>query len=193
MVLLAIIGVFGFSYTRILPAFARDIFNVRDVGFAQLLTFNGFGAIAGSLTVASLAGKGNKKLLLFVGGLIFCVALTTFSFANNLTMALVFIPLVGTGLIMFFVTANTLVQSVVPDKLRGRVMGIWGLVFGGSMPLGSILAGTAAEYIGLGLTVRIGALVCACAMLAASIISRKLKAPVTPSEPPEVPEVQIPY
>ncbi|MBW2638281.1 MAG: MFS transporter, partial [Deltaproteobacteria bacterium] len=115
MALLTIIGVFGFSYTRILPAFARDIFNVKDVGFAQLLTFNGFGAIVGSLIVASLAGRGNKKHLLFVGGFIFCVGLAAFSFAGNFTTALVFMPFVGTGLIMFFVTANTLVQSVVPD------------------------------------------------------------------------------
>jgi MFS family permease len=193
MALLTIVGVFGFSYTRILPAFARDIFGAKDVGFAQMLTFNGFGAIAGSLIVATLAPRGHGRRLLFIGALIFCLALTGFSFATEFSAGLVLLAVVGTGLIMFFVTANTLVQSVVPDEFRGRVMGVWGLVFGGSMPLGSFLAGAGAEYIGLGLTVRIGAIVCAVAVLAASVIGRRIKGPVKITEPEHIITPQSPY
>lgn len=193
MALLAVVGVFGFSYTRILPAFARDIFGAKDVGFAQMLTFNGFGAIVGSLIVATLAPKGGKRRLLFTGALVFCVALTGFSFASEFTAGLFLLAVIGTGLIMFFVTANTLIQSVVPDEFRGRVMGVWGLVFGGTMPLGSLLAGAGAEYIGLGLTVRIGAIVCAAAALGASIIGRRIKAPEVRAEPEQPVELQSPY
>ncbi len=191
--LLALIVTFGFSYMALLPAFARDVFGLEEAGYGNLLAFNGIGAVVGSLIVASTASRGGRRKLIFAGVLIFSLAITAFSFAGSFWPGAIALLFVGVGMIMFFSTANTLVQSVVSDEYRGRVMGIWTFVFGGSLPVGSILAGTAAEYLGIAITVKIGALVCAVAALAASIVGKRVKARAARLEPPEVPEIQIPY
>lgn len=192
MGLLAIIGVFGFSYTRLLPAFARDTFGVDELGYGQLLTFNGVGAIVGSLIVASMAKRRGKRRILFLGIFLFCVALIAFSRTAEFAFAALFLLFMGTGLIMFFSTANTLVQTVVPDELRGRIMGIWTFVFGGSIPVGSIVVGTAAEHLGLARTVQIGAAICAAAAIAAMTVAWKIKPPAESPQTPQTPELQSP-
>ena len=68
-------------------------------------------------------------------------------------------------MLLFFATINTLLQTSASDEMRGRVMGIWALVFGGMMPLGGLEAGTLSTYLGIRWAVAIGALVCAFAAL----------------------------
>jgi MFS family permease len=191
MIILAIISIFGFSYTRLLPAFAKDIFNVGDLGYGEMLSFNGIGAIVGSLTVASMTRRKDKREALVAGVLIFCLAVTAFSLTSNFTSGLLMLLILGTGMIMFMTTANTMIQTIVPDEYRGRVMGVWAFVFGGSMPVGSLAVGVAAEYIGLALTVKIGALVCAFAALAASLVARNAGTAGAETQPPV--QIQSPY
>lgn len=193
MIILAIISIFGFSYTRLLPAFASDIFGVGELGFGEMLSFNGIGAIVGSLAVASMTRRKDKREALVAGVLIFCLAVTGFSLTSNFTSGILLLLILGSGMIMFMTTANTMIQTIVPDEYRGRVMGVWAFVFGGSMPVGSLAVGFAAEQVGLALTVKVGALVCAFAALAASVVSRKVseggRLPRTAGMPP----VQSPY
>jgi hypothetical protein len=70
------------------------------------------------------------------------------------------LALSGAGLIVFISTANTQIQWTVPDALRGRVMGVWGLVFGGGLPLGSVTLGALAESLGIRAALGLGACVC---------------------------------
>jgi MFS family permease len=173
--LLTIIGVFGFSYMALMPAFAKDVFGRGPKGYGDLMAFNGIGAVAGALFVATMAKRGGRLKLLFGGILILSCALTAFSFATHVTSGAAQLLFVGFGMVMFMTTANTLVQTIVPDEYRGRVMGIWTIFFGGSLPIGSITAGVAGQYIGLSMTVKIGSLVCLSSALAASLLLSKIR------------------
>ena len=97
-----------------------------------------------------------------LGGVwIFSVALALFAFNRNLYLALVLLAISGFGIVLYFSTSNTVLQTIVPDEMRGRVMGIWTLVFGGMIPLGSLQAGLIADLLGTPATIAIGALICA--------------------------------
>jgi MFS family permease len=82
----------------------------------------------------------------------------------------------GFGIVLYFSTSNTVLQTIVPDEMRGRVMGIWTFVFGGMMPLGSLQAGLMADVIGTPATIAIGALICALAAIVTLEVVRKREA-----------------
>ncbi|MCX7702664.1 MAG: MFS transporter [Planctomycetota bacterium] len=174
--LLSIMCVFGFSYSSLLPAFARDILSVRERQYGELLTFNGIGAVTGALLVASFANKvKNRKHFLFIGASLFSVSLTIFSLSTRFPLARFPLIPAGIGMILFLSTANTLIQTTSSDEFRGRVMGIWTFAFGGSMPLGSFIAGTLAHYLGITVTLQMCALICMAATLTAALFSRNPK------------------
>ncbi len=109
-----------------------------------------------------------------LGGVwIFSSALALFAFTRNLYFGVILLALVGFGLVLYFSTSNTVLQSIVPDEMRGRVMGIWALIFGGMIPLGSLEAGLMADAIGTPATMAIGALICALAALITLHVIRK--------------------
>jgi MFS family permease len=175
--LVAIVGVLGFSYVALLPAFVRDILGKSEKEYASVLTFVGFGSVAGALFVATVAEKAkSKKRILTVGIVILSVSLFTISLTKEYSIALIPLPFIGMGMIMFLSTANTLVQTNVSDEYRGRVMGMWTLVFGGSMPVGAVLSGTVAEYLGVPLTIQICSCLCIIAAISAAILSRRKNA-----------------
>jgi len=89
-----------------------------------------------------------------------------------LTTAMLALALGGLGLMMFFATSNTVVQTSVTDEMRGRVMGVWVLVFGGMTPIGSLIAGSLAQSFGVSIAITIGAVVCAGAVAVAHAILR---------------------
>ncbi|NQU12440.1 MFS transporter [bacterium] len=172
LLLLAVVGVFGWSYSVLMPAFARDVIHVGERGFGLLLSANGFGALVGALVVATLGGRLAVRLIL-VGGLsLFAVMLLALAWAPGLTTAMLALALGGLGLMMFFATSNTVVQTSVTDEMRGRVMGVWVLVFGGMTPIGSLIAGSLAQSFGVSIAITIGAVVCAGAVAVAHAILR---------------------
>jgi MFS family permease len=148
MVSAAAASLFGFGFFTLMPAWAVDILNgdVRTNGL--LLSARGIGSVAGALTVASLAYRGIKGKLWFNGALITPIALIVFSQLRWLPGALLLSVFIGLGQMMFLNTTNALVQEQVSDQLRGRVMGLYSLVLFGSMPLGSLMAGSLAEWFG---------------------------------------------
>src|SRR5262249_28142712 len=95
---------------------------------------------------------------------------------KNYYVALVLLGVAGWGMLLFFATTNTLLQTSASDQMRGRVMGIWALVFGGMTPLGGLAAGTLSHFFGVRLAIAIGALVCAAAALVVWVVIRRLAA-----------------
>jgi len=91
----------------------------------------------------------------------------------NVTIAMLCLAGGGFGMMLFFSTSNTTVQTIVPDEMRGRVMGIWALIFGGMIPFGSLEAGAVAHYFGTAATLAVGAIVCALAAFVTLIIVRR--------------------
>ncbi len=144
--LFAVVGIFGWSYSVLMPAFAHDVLHLGANGYGLLMAGSGVGALAAALTVAS-AGHILPTRIMALGGIgIFSAALALFAFTRNLYLGTVLLAIVGFGIVLYFSTSNTVLQSIVPDEMRGRVMGIWTLIFGGMIPLGSLQAGLMADF-----------------------------------------------
>jgi len=79
-------------------------------------------------------------------------------------------------MLLFFSTSNTLLQTIVPDEMRGRVMGVWSLVFGAMIPLGSLEAGAVAHWLGTALALGFGAIICAVSALVTLCVIRRRQA-----------------
>lgn len=155
-----LVGVFGWSYVVLLPAFARDVLAVEADGFGVLLAAIGAGAVAGSLAMATVRTVRDGRAWMSGSVLLFALALIGFTWAPGFASSLALLSVTGFGLTAFFSLANTLFQSAVDDEVRGRAMGLYSLVFGLMMPVGALQAGMVAEALGPAWAVRIGAFVC---------------------------------
>ena len=172
LILFAIVGIFGWSYSVLMPAFATDVLHAGTGGYGMLLSANGVGALLGALTVASVGHRASRQVLVFGGLWLFSAMLLLLAFVQNFYGALLLLAIGGWGMLLFFSTVNTMLQTSTSDEMRGRVMGIWALVFGGMLPIGGLEAGTLSHYLGVRWTVAIGALVCAIAALVTWLVIR---------------------
>jgi len=173
LILFAIVGIFGWSYAVLMPAFASDVLRVGQTQYGALLSANGIGALLGALTVATFGTRINRRLLVLGGLGIFSAMLLLLALVPNYYLALLLLGLGGWGMLLFFSTTNTLLQTSASDEMRGRVMGIWALIFGGMTPIGGLVAGTLAHYFGVPAAMAVGALVCAVAAVVVWKIIRR--------------------
>ncbi len=181
LVLFAIVGIFGWSYSVLMPAFAQDVLQVRQAEYGMLLSANGIGALAGALTVATVGGRVSRRLLVLGGLGVFSAMLLMLALVQNYYVALVCLAIGGWGMLLFFATINTLLQTSASDEMRGRVMGIWALVFGAMTPIGGLEAGTLSHYLGVRWAVASGAVVCALAALVTWLnVRQRPPEPATP-------------
>ena len=174
--LLGTVGVFGWSYAVLLPAFARDVFARGANGYGGLMSASGVGALLGALTVATAGHVFPARNVALAGNWLFAGALIAFAYTTNYYLALVLMCVGGFGMLLFFSTSNTVMQTIVPDEMRGRVLGVWGLVFGAMIPLGSLEAGWLAEWLGAPFALAFGGVVCAIAGLVALLAIRRREA-----------------
>jgi MFS family permease len=174
--LFAVVGIFGWSYSVLMPAFARDVLHLGANGYGLLMAGSGVGALAAALTVASVGHIVPTRVMALGGIGIFSGALALFAFTRNIYLGTLLLAIVGFGIVLYFSTSNTVLQSIVPDEMRGRVMGIWTLIFGGMIPLGSLQAGLMADLLGTPATIAIGALICALAALVTLNVVRRREA-----------------
>ncbi len=179
--LLGTVGIFGWSYAVLLPVFARDIFHRGADGYGSLMSASGIGALAGALTVATAGHVLPARKIALLGNFIFAAALLAFSLTRNFYLALFFLMLGGFGTLLFFSTSNTVMQTIVPDEMRGRVLGVWGFVFGAMIPLGSLEAGAVAHWFGAPFALAFGAIICAIAGLVALIVIMRREQEVEPA------------
>ncbi len=176
LILFAIVGIFGWSYAVMMPAFAREVLNVEERGYGILLSANGVGALLGALTVATIGHRANRRWLVLGGLWVFSAMLLILAVVSNYYLALLCLGIAGWGMLLFFSTINTLLQTTSSDAMRGRVMGIWALVFGAMVPLGGLEAGVFSTYLGLRWAIAVGAMVCALAALVVWWILRRMTA-----------------
>lgn len=176
LILFAMVGIFGWSYAVMMPAFARDILHVNERGYGMLLSANGLGALLGALTVASVGQRANRRLLVLGGLWVFSAMLLLIALTKSYSLALLFLGVAGWGMLLFFSTINSLLQTGSSDAMRGRVMGIWALVFGGMTPLGGLEAGTFSNVFGLQGAIAFGALICAISGIVVLFVVRRMTA-----------------
>lgn len=156
IVLLFVVGVFGWSIGSLLPPMADHVLHGNAGTFGWLQTSQGVGAVLGALLIAMLGDTPHKRAMVYGGLGVACLGLTVFSLSRLLPLSLVGMVLIGLGMILFSATGNTVVQTMVPDELRGRVMGVWALVFAGSTPVGSLLSGWMAHRWGAPAAIQVG-------------------------------------
>lgn len=143
-----VMSIFGMSFITLLPAWAVKILGGNSATNGFLQSARGVGALVSALGLASLGRFKFKGKLLTFGSVAFPVMLFVFSFTTMLPLSLLL--LFGTGLaqILTMNLCNASVQTLVPDELRGRVMGFYTFTFFGLMPLGALLMGTLAGHLG---------------------------------------------
>ena len=181
LLLLGVVGIFGWSYSILLPAYAADILHVGERGYGALLSANGVGALLGALTVATYGSRVRPQRMIFGGLWVFSAMLVLLAVVRWFPLVLACLAVGGWGMLLCFSTTNTMVQTSVSDAMRGRVMGIWALVLGGTIPLGGLESGWLSQAVGVPWTIAAGALICAGAgLLAWRAASRNLPAPVKP-------------
>ncbi|NQT20537.1 MAG: MFS transporter, partial [Planctomycetes bacterium] len=128
LILVAVTVVFGLSYGVIMPVFAKDVLGLAEDGYGLLLSANGAGALVGALVVASLARSRHKPWIIVGGVMLFSTMLFLFASAGTVWPAALCLAGVGVGFMLFMSTSNALLQTGVPDEVRGRVMGMWSFV-----------------------------------------------------------------
>jgi MFS family permease len=146
--LIVVTSLFGVSFAFLLPAWAVKVLGGDATTNGWLQSARGVGALIGALVIASLGRFEFRGRLLTLGSLFFPVLVLVFSFVRHLPLSLA--VLIGTGIanIFIFNLANSLVQTLVHDDLRGRVMGIYSLTFFGFLPVGALWVGIIAQHLG---------------------------------------------
>ena len=160
--------VFAIPYQTLMPVFQKDVLGVGPEGLGMMLAAPGVGAVLAVLTLASVANRMRHQGLFMLGSLVFLgLMLNLFSWTTSFPLALVALVGVGSCQIFYMATTNTMLQLIVPDALRGRVMSIYALDRG-LMPVGALAAGLSAHYVGAPATVSyMGAIVIVMAALLA--------------------------
>jgi predicted MFS family arabinose efflux permease len=157
-----VVGMFGMSLMSLMPAWAVDVLNGDVKTNGWLLSARGVGALIGALTVAAFSARTVRGRLWSIGSLLLPFLMLVFSFMRIVPISLVTLALVGWAFMTVMNTSNALVQLRVTDNLRGRVMGLYTLVFFGAMPLGTLTLGWLAEQINAPFAVRVAASLLAC-------------------------------
>ena len=154
---LFIITVFGFGFVTLIPAWAVAILKGDATTNGILQAARGFGSLIGALLVAAMGRIKFRGRIWTLGSFLLPILMVGFAYTHWLIPSLIFMAAVGFASMMIINVSNAMVQTRISDEMRGRVMGIYTFFFFGAFPLGSLLAGWAAEKIGEPLTVVISA------------------------------------
>jgi MFS family permease len=149
MGVIAIYSIFGFQYLTMMPVVARDVLHTGASGYGLLLTFVGIGALTGALSLAGLGARIRRGRLFNATAYAFAGLTILFSLARSVHLAALVLLFLGLTMLINGALANGILQSVVPDELRGRVMATYVFVYVGFTPIGSFIAGAMARFVGV--------------------------------------------
>jgi len=158
-IVVAIIGTFGYNFTVMLPLVARYVLERGSVGLGFMTAAVGLGALISALALATQQAA--SKRTLFVGAAAFAALLAAVAVSQSFYVTLGVLFLLGLANSAFSATANTSMQLAAPDRLRGRMMSLYMLLFAGSTPIGGYLTGQMAEHWGVSTALGIEAAFCA--------------------------------
>jgi MFS family permease len=167
-------SVFGMSYSILMPVFARSVLDVGSKGFGFLQSAGGAGALIGVLLVAWFSharGKGRQAIL---GAIAFGLLLSAFAFSVSFPLSLILALALGVSSQFYMTIISAILQMNLPNELRGRVMGIYGLTWD-LMPIGGMIAGTIAEFAGAPMAVAFGGFMVAGMALAVMVFRPNIR------------------
>lgn len=149
LLLSLVFSVFGISYATVMPAFVEQVLGQGALAYGWVTTATGIGAVTGALAIANRGGTDWRGKWLVTASIGFPLVLAAFSFTPNLWVSLILAFGLGLGFMVEFTMINTLLQTRVDDRLRGRVMALYSLTFFGFTPFGNLAVGALAQRIGL--------------------------------------------
>ena len=160
LMLLGLVSLVAMPYTVLMPIFADRILHGGARGLGILMGATGVGALLGALTLAARTGvRGLGRWVTFAcAG--FSITLIAFAFSHNFWLSTALLVPVGFCMMLQMSSSNTLIQAMVPDHLRGRVMAVYSMMFMGMAPFGALLGGALADRLGAPVTLSMGAMAC---------------------------------
>jgi MFS family permease len=158
--LVALVSLIGLPYAVLMPIFAAEVLHGGAETLGLLMTAPGIGALVGTVYLASRKSILGAGVRVAAGAFIFGAGLIMAGLSRNLTLALIGLGFVGLGMIVQLATSNTVLQTIVDDDKRGRVMSLYTMAFMGMAPFGSILGGTLAHRLGVPMTFLLGGIIC---------------------------------
>lgn len=171
LILIALISLMGMPYTVLMPIFAKDILGggANTLGF--LMASAGAGALTGAIYLASRKSVLGLGRVVPLAAAVFGIGLIFFSMSRVVWLSMGLLFFTGMGMMVQMAASNTILQTIVDDDKRGRVMSFYAMSFFGMVPLGNLLAGSVASKIGAPWTLVIGGVTC---MTGAAIYLRRL-------------------
>ncbi len=169
--LMIFFGIMGMGYEAMMPSFCRRVVGTGVQGYGAILAAAGAGATLGAFGMASLGGIRRKERIVIAGMMVFSLSLgagagfpywvpATWPQPVRVLAASLCLFGAGFGAVLFYAATQTRIQMIVPDHLRGRVMGIWMIVFSGSVPLGALWTGRVAVTSGVSSVMGFSAIIC---------------------------------
>ena len=170
----AVPALFVLNYLTFIPLYARDILGTGAAGIGFLTGAIGIGALAGALTLATARPAGGSGRLIVGAMAIVGCALTTFAVSRSLPISMLALGLIGTFQVMFYSTTNTLIQVLVPARLRGRVLSLYTFTSIGLIPVANLAGGALAETIGVETVLAAGGVLTVSIAIATAVFQRQL-------------------
>jgi predicted MFS family arabinose efflux permease len=175
LLLSAVSSLFGAPYFSMVPIYARDIFHLGETGLALLMGTAGAGALFAALLVAYLGDFRRKGWFVLGGAMLFGICITGFALSSRLKLSLMFLFGLGFAFVCSIAITNTLLQKLVTDQMRGRVMSMFVLSFIGTLPIGNLVAGASSTHFGPQPTLAVGGLVVTTVATTVLIFNRRLR------------------
>jgi len=172
----AVTSLFGTPYISMSPVFARDVLHLGETGLALLMGMAGAGALVGALFLAYLGDFRHKGWFVLGGDFVFAICLIGFSLSTRVVVSIIFLFALGFAVVCSVAVTNTLLQKLVTDEMRGRVMSMFMLSFIGAMPIGNLAAGWASHRFGAPRTLAVGGLIIAVFVTVIAFRSPRLRA-----------------
>lgn len=174
LLFLSCVSFIGISYPLLMPIFAQEILHGNAKTLGILMSSSGVGALFASLFLASRKGSKGLQNLIYIGGLIFSLSFISLGFIHSLWGAIAVMFFLGFGMIMGLISSNTLLQQVVDNDKRGRVMSLYTLAFIGTVPWGNLFAGFVAQKLGVLNTFTLLGFILLCAAIIFHIKTRQI-------------------
>ncbi|HVG30365.1 MAG TPA: MFS transporter [Pyrinomonadaceae bacterium] len=172
----AVTSLFGAPYMTMMPIFARDILKLDASGLSILMGTAGAGSFCAAVLLALLGNVPRKGWFVLGGSFMFGACVVGFALWHTLGAALVFLFLIGFGIVSSVAVVNILIQQLITDEMRGRVMSMFMLSFFGAFPIGNYAAGVAAERFGAPHTLAAGGVITALFVVLVAAFNPRLRA-----------------
>lgn len=160
LLLLGLVSLTGMPYVTLMPIFAEEILHGGASGLGLLMGATGIGAMCGALMLASRSGVRGLERWIAAASTGFGISLIAFSLSRSFWLSAALLVPVGLTMMVQMAASNTLLQVMAPDRLRGRVMAVYSMMFMGMVPFGALISGALATHLGAPMTVALGGVAC---------------------------------